>query len=292
MSDERLRTIAVATDFSPGATAAFAWALELAREHRSALVLVHALLPAPPSAPDLAPVPQGYYRELRDQARAKLEALMAEVRPAGLSPSIELVLGASGAGILATAQQRGADVIVLGPPVGSRWARLVAGSTTAEIVRAARLPVLTVPAGDGSRARAARTVIVPTNFSADAMAAADAALRLLAPRSDGRLVLLHAVQASRDAARRALDAFAGEVRARAAVVARGMAAPAVRVDVQLAAGAAAPVVIEHAARIAADVIAMGTRGRSTLARLWLGSTAERVLGGAPCPVVTARAPGI
>ncbi|MBY0274821.1 universal stress protein, partial [Candidatus Binatia bacterium] len=135
MSGERLRTIAVATDFSPGAKAAFAWALELAREHGSSHVLVHALLPTPASAPDLAPVPEAYYRELRDEACAKLAALMARVRPAGLALSVELVLSSSAAGILATAQQRAADVIVLGAPVGSRWAWLVAGSTTTEVMR-------------------------------------------------------------------------------------------------------------------------------------------------------------
>ena len=38
----------------------------------------------------------------------------------------------------------------------------------------------------------------------------------------------------------------------------------------------------------ADVIVMGTHGRSGLARLFLGSVAERVVGTAPCPVLTVR----
>lgn len=39
----------------------------------------------------------------------------------------------------------------------------------------------------------------------------------------------------------------------------------------------------------AGLIVMGTHGRTGLARLFLGSVAERVIGSAPCPVLTVRA---
>jgi nucleotide-binding universal stress UspA family protein len=38
----------------------------------------------------------------------------------------------------------------------------------------------------------------------------------------------------------------------------------------------------------ADVVVLGTHGRTGLARLFMGSVAERVVGGAPCPVLTVR----
>lgn len=38
----------------------------------------------------------------------------------------------------------------------------------------------------------------------------------------------------------------------------------------------------------ADMIIMGTHGRTGLAKLFLGSVAERVVGTAPCPVMTVR----
>lgn len=47
--------------------------------------------------------------------------------------------------------------------------------------------------------------------------------------------------------------------------------------------------INRAARAKrADVIVIGTHGRTGLARLFMGSVAERVVGGAPCPVLTVR----
>ena len=38
----------------------------------------------------------------------------------------------------------------------------------------------------------------------------------------------------------------------------------------------------------ADLVVMGTHGRTGLARLFLGSVAERVVGLSPCPVMTVR----
>jgi nucleotide-binding universal stress UspA family protein len=50
------------------------------------------------------------------------------------------------------------------------------------------------------------------------------------------------------------------------------------------------VLVEVARRTRADLIAMGTHGRSGLSHFFLGSVAERVLRTAPCPVLTARPP--
>jgi nucleotide-binding universal stress UspA family protein len=47
-------------------------------------------------------------------------------------------------------------------------------------------------------------------------------------------------------------------------------------------------IVRLAREIGADLIALATRGRSGLKRLLLGSTAERVVRGAPCPVLVVR----
>ena len=50
-------------------------------------------------------------------------------------------------------------------------------------------------------------------------------------------------------------------------------------------------ILEEAKLRGADLIAIGTAGRTGLARVWLGSVAEGVLRGATCDVLVARLPG-
>ena len=53
-------------------------------------------------------------------------------------------------------------------------------------------------------------------------------------------------------------------------------------------GAPAEQIIRRARRWPADLIVMGTHGRSGLGRAFMGSVAERVLQRAACPVLTVR----
>lgn len=48
------------------------------------------------------------------------------------------------------------------------------------------------------------------------------------------------------------------------------------------------VLLEAVQSLRADLIVMGTHGRTGLAHVFLGSVAERVLRNAPCPVLTVR----
>ena len=72
------------------------------------------------------------------------------------------------------------------------------------------------------------------------------------------------------------------------LVAKAKAAGA-RVRGLLLEGTAADAIVRAARSKHANVIVMGTHGRSGLARLFMGRVAERVVGTAPCPVLTVRA---
>jgi len=53
-------------------------------------------------------------------------------------------------------------------------------------------------------------------------------------------------------------------------------------------GEPAKTIVDHAAAINADLIVMGTHGRTGLAHLLMGSVAEHVVRAAGCPVLTVR----
>ena len=62
----------------------------------------------------------------------------------------------------------------------------------------------------------------------------------------------------------------------------------VRVRGLLLEGAAADAIVRTARARRADVIVMGTHGRTGFTRMLMGSVAARVIGTAPCPVLTIK----
>ncbi|MHC5115205.1 MAG: universal stress protein, partial [Planctomycetota bacterium] len=177
--------------------------------------------------------------------------------------------------------------------------RLWLGRVADRIVRSAAAPVLTVHPTDADRA-ALRTVLVATDFSEEAMLAAEAAMRLLAAAApgQGRLVLLHAcdlptdygiavsanviAQARADdeqQARRELEQWAQRFRSNG-----------FEIEIIVLAGYPVTTIVDEAENLDVDLIAVGTHGRSGLQHLLLGSIAERLLHHAPCPVLSVRRP--
>jgi universal stress protein A len=64
----------------------------------------------------------------------------------------------------------------------------------------------------------------------------------------------------------------------------------VRHEHQLRVGAAADEIVRLAREVDADLIVIGTHGRTGLRRILMGSVAEAVMRRAGCPVLTIRAP--
>lgn len=56
-------------------------------------------------------------------------------------------------------------------------------------------------------------------------------------------------------------------------------------------GPAAPTIVSVAEREQSDLIVMGTHGRTGWSRALLGSTTDKVLHSAPCPVLTVKSAG-
>jgi nucleotide-binding universal stress UspA family protein len=294
--EAKLETVVVATDFSPNAATAVAWAKHVASERHARLVVVHASPLETPPAPEFVVLPPQYFEQIHDLARKQLEAVVAELRTDGLRVEAELVLEPAVDAILAVAARRHADLLVVGTRGRSGLKRLLLGSTAAHVVRNAPCPVITVHATDAGPPRPIRTVLVPTDFSEDATRAAEAAARLLVADGPGRLILVHAyslpIETDHLPARMLIDAIRQaeeKAHARIAELAYRMRRPDLTVETLVReATTPADVVLDHAQVVRPDLIAMGTHGRSGLKRLFMGSTTERVLPYAPCPVLTVR----
>ena len=137
---------------------------------------------------------------------------------------------------------------------------------------------------------ATRTILFPTDFST----ASDAALphaEALAKQSGARLVVVHVEEPP-------LAYGGGELyyglpepnseRIRAMLEAIRPADAAVPCEHRLTMGDPAGEVVRLATDEGAEMIVMGTHGRTGLTRLLMGSVAEAIVRRAPCPVLVYR----
>ena len=148
-----------------------------------------------------------------------------------------------------------------------------------------------------------QTFVVPYDFSSHAAAALGAATRL-AKRLGADVHLVHVIPmpsyayiyaadgAAMDLPAIDMDRVRADSRAALEKVAAALTSEGLGGDIQTHVGdgvGIADVICETAESLGADLIVMGTHGRTGLAHTFLGSVAERTLRMAPCPVLTVRA---
>jgi nucleotide-binding universal stress UspA family protein len=148
-----------------------------------------------------------------------------------------------------------------------------------------------------STVEAAKRIVCPTDFSAAAANAERHAVGL-ARALGAELVLLHVASEAplwRESVGSAevRKIFEGQRRWVADTLAEraaALGADGVKARGLVKVGVPWEEIVAAAADEHADMIVMGTEGRTGLDRLLLGSVAERVVRRAPCPVLTVRPP--
>lgn len=140
----------------------------------------------------------------------------------------------------------------------------------------------------------AQHILVPTDLSADADNALEYAMQL-ARTLQARLTLLHVIEPLVVGSIDALPAtFLQDLEAKItdimAAYHERVTAAGIPCDYTILHGVPFQVIIETADTARADLIIMGTHGRTGLRHVLLGSVAERVVRLAPCPVLVVRAP--
>ena len=302
LESDPLELILVATDFSETAHLALDRAVDIARRHGSEIALIHVLESEMPAVatPEMLYVPPDYEKLLREASSQGLTEEADRVRQAGVQVREILEQGSQASAITECAESIGADLILIGTRGNTGFKRLLLGSVAEAVVRTASTPVLTVHPEDDRSIEPVRRLLFPTDFSPAADHALGVATRLLAGSEQAKILLVHTFLVSPNVV--PLGGFGSGSVPHFVEDARELAeratAPAVQsllargfdVEVLVERGDPAEIVTELAAERDVDVIVMGTRGHSKIRQFLLGSTAERVVKYAPCPVMTVRAP--
>jgi universal stress protein A len=228
-------------------------------------------------------------------------------------------------GILSFARERGCDLIVMATTGVSTMRAILLGSNARKVVRASSCPVLVIPSSnrvtaDAFLQRAAGTGLAAPTLSAKALPrrkperrriarmlvatdlspASTAAIRkaiVIARANGASLLLAHAYQppslilegyvppqavemwddSLREGVRKKMQPYLDEAEN-----------AGVRAEAVILSGSPQEAITEAAREWHADLVIVGTHGRTGVPRFFLGSVAARVVSSAPCPVMTVR----
>jgi nucleotide-binding universal stress UspA family protein len=290
----RVTRVLVASDLSEHSDEAIRQAHARARANGAAFAVCHVVPDAlrnDPLFPQLTAASMLDVTQLREETREELLERISDLT--GRDPDeFELFLdeGTPYAAIIERAESWGADLVVVGSGGDAGLTRMLAGSVAEKVVRYAHSPVLI-----SRTPRPSGHIIVGTDFSDPALpavcAAADEVRRTgatativhcidldswlaISPESvAGAAVLVHRSEIEKST----------EARLEAALRQCDLVA-----EKRVAFGPPAAALVSMATERDADLLVIGTAGRTGLRRVLLGSVAETVVRSAPCSVLVVR----
>ncbi|NHN43058.1 universal stress protein [Halorubellus sp. JP-L1] len=237
--------------------------------------------------------------ERREELRSKATAAIADAEDVLADVDrveTAVVDGRTMESILGYVDEVDADLVAMGTHGRTGVDRYVAGSVTERVLRRIDVPVLTVREGESARALAEYDdVVVPTDGSDAANAAVGHALAF-ATVGDATVHAVNVVDVGSLAASAEttppadlLERFeiAGEEATEA--VAERASDAGLNAETAILKGSPGHELLEYASEHDADLLAMGTTGRTGLDRYLLGSTTERVVRHADRPVLAVNA---
>jgi nucleotide-binding universal stress UspA family protein len=282
----RLENVVLATDFSQASTAAVGYATSIARNYQGRVYVVHVIPPEVYSPPETIPrIEEDVQRWVEEQMNGLLASEQLQdvphegiVKHGEIWDALEPIIS-----------HHNADVIVTGTRGRRGLQKLVMGSVAEEILRLSPIPVLTVrPDAAQTGRHVIRTILYPTDFSAESMRALAYALSI-AQEFQSCMILLHVAPSMHhdpEVRNRLQSFFSDQLRQ----IVPAETASWCQQQLVVEFGDPAEAILQCADAYKADLIVMGVRGSGSMVRAstHFGSTAYRVISQVRAPVFSVR----
>jgi nucleotide-binding universal stress UspA family protein len=226
-------------------------------------------------------------RQIEEDARSRLEAQVRKIS-GGEHVECRVVSGSAEVAILAVAKEMEADLVIVGATRRGTLTRTILGTTAQRVVRVSHLPVLVRRSADRG---SIRRVLLTTDLSDLSAAVYQRGLELagaigaageLQVRSLLVLNYIYGLVPPPPLAQRSVqEAAEADLAAFLERAAAGVPASSGKVRT----GEAAKEIVAEASDWGADLIILGTHGRTGATRFLIGSVAESVLRSALCDVL-------
>ncbi|MBZ5642467.1 MAG: universal stress protein [Acidobacteriia bacterium] len=280
-----VKNILFATDFSKHSNEALPFVVSIARKYGSTVFAAHVHSTSPLGGLPPTVELQALASQAMKEARASMRELVGPLT--GIPHEFIIRDGDIWEELSSIVEKKGIDLIVVGTHGRARASKLLMGSVAERILRQASCPVLTVGpnvAGEPGSVADIHTILFPTDFSAESMAALPYAVSL-AQEDHARLYLLHVPAEPADELQETL--LKSRIRALIPAETKLWCEP----KVLLEPGDPAEMILQQAEELAVDLIILGTKHVSRFAgsRTHLGmATAYKIIRQAICPVLSVR----
>jgi nucleotide-binding universal stress UspA family protein len=272
-------------DFFAASDKAVEYAAGLAEIYNARIYLLHAVVPVVPVAYEFPLDTAGIAREMQEASRHEMDKLVARVKTRRVKAESVIRAGAVHDVIRRAITTIKPDLIAMGTHSRSGIDRWFLGSQAEWLMRHSPVPVLTISAKERLRRPAFRKILVTTDFSAGTADALDYAFSI-AQENNSHITLLHVVDdIAMDMSRKYREPIIEGVEAKLQNMVPREAWDWCEIRTRVEVGHPFPMIEQTLEKEKPDLLVMNIHGKGMLDRALVGSTAERVVRSAKCPVM-------
>jgi nucleotide-binding universal stress UspA family protein len=287
MTMERYRKILVAVDGSESSKNAFRQACRIVRHDKSWITAITVIPPYQDQFQTLS-IRERVSKALKNEGDSILADIQNIAKEEDVYLKFRLEEGSPVDSILDIAEENFFDLVVTGRRGKSRTEKSLIGTVTGRIIGHSVCDVLVVPLDTTVKWE---TLLVPTDGSRYSEGSTGKAISV-AKVYGAKLKVISIVDVTDEFQAQAPDAvesLVNQARQHVEAVCRKASERGVPAESFVREGEAYKVITGMAEKQAADMIIMGSHGRTGVKRMFMGSVTEKVIGHAHCPVLVVKA---
>ena len=281
-----IKKILCPVDFFPASDAAVSYAAALAGNYEASIHLLHVITPVAVGTYEYAIDTAEIMKSIEERSTDELKKLAAKVKEASISCEFQICVGDVYDEIKRAIEVARPEIVVMGTHGRRGVERWFMGSTTEKLLRHSPVPLITISAaGEKQAAPRFQRILVTTDFSdgtPDALAYAFS----VAQENESQISLLHVIHdVAADVSGKYRDSLIEGVHKQLNDLVPAEAKNWCDVNTRVDTGIPYRIILRILEDEKIDLVVMNIHGKGMLDRALLGSTAERVVRVAPCPVM-------